>query len=349
MIGGRSTAGERPAPAIAGPIHAMPVQHLLREQLGVIARHQVLCAGGNDNLIERMLRRNEWRAIHPGVYVDHTGLPTPEQQRMAAVLFAWPAALVGESALLAHGVRNLAEPEIRVGVTEGRRVRPPVGVGIQRLRDFDTRVMWNRTPPQLRLEDAALQVASRRWSTAGESGAVAVLADVCQQRFTTAERLREALDPKIRLAGRRFLADLLDDVASGAHSLLEHRYLSRVERAHGLPRGRRQSPFDDGRRHGFRDVRYPKQALLVELDGRLGHEFARDQWADLARDLHAAVEGQLTVRLGWGPVSDACRLAPLLGQLLAARGWAGRPSRCAKCVDAGNPSAPGACDVPVMG
>ena len=71
------------------------MHHLLHDQLGVIARRQVLAAGGDDNLIERLVRRNEWRAVHPGVYVDHTGVPTREQQRMAAVLFAWPAALVG--------------------------------------------------------------------------------------------------------------------------------------------------------------------------------------------------------------------------------------------------------------
>ena len=325
------------------------MHHLLHDQLGVIARRQVLAAGGDDNLIERLVRRNEWRAIHPGVYVDHTGVPTREQQRMAAVLFAWPAALVGESALLAHGVRNVTEPEIRVGIAESRRVRPPAGVAVVRLRDFDERVIWNRTPPRLRLEDAALDVASRRWMTGGERGTVAVLADVCQQRVTTAARLHDALGQQLRLPGRRFLADLLGDVATGTHSLLEHRYLSRVERAHGLPRGRRQSEFRTGDRRGFRDVRYPKQGLLVELDGRLGHEFAEDQWADLIRDLLAAVEGQLTVRLGWGPVTDACRLAPLLGRLLQARGWAGRPSRCRKCADAGNLSAPGAGDVPAIG
>ena len=67
-----------------------------------------------------------------------------------------------------------------------------------------------------------------------------------------------------------------------------------------------------------RDVEYVEQALLLELDGRLGHELALDRWDDLERpeDLVAATTGRLTLRAGWGQVIQPCRLAGMLARLL---------------------------------
>jgi hypothetical protein len=290
---------------------------VLREHGGVISRRLVIEAGGDDNLIERMIRRNEWRSLHAGVYVDHTGQPTDEQRRIGAVLYGWPAALAGESALLANGVRNITEDLIRISVARGRKVVAPPGVCVTRLKGFDERVQWNRSPPRLRIEEAALEVASRRRLRSGEGDAVALLADLCQQRLSTPDRLLEELAKHPRLPGRPFIHSVLDDVATGAFSLLEQRYLTRVERAHGLPRGIRQERFSNPWRTGFRDVRYPGQAVLVELDGRSGHEFAADRWADLERDLVAVtgVSSPSASPGGWWPVRvdwlswwrDSCR------------------------------------------
>lgn len=66
-------------------------------------------------------------------------------------------------------------------------------------------------------------------------GVVAVLADACQDRRTSAARLATALDAHPRLRQRRLLEEVLADVAVGALSPLERRYLRDVERAHGLP------------------------------------------------------------------------------------------------------------------
>jgi hypothetical protein len=64
---------------------------------------------------------------------------------------------------------------------------------------------------------------------------------------------------------------------------------------------------------GYRDVEYLGTATVVELDGRLGHEWQQDRWHDLDRDVDAAVAGDLTIRLGWqqeGP-RMRCGLADL--------------------------------------
>lgn len=86
-------------------------------------------------------------------------------------------------------------------------------------------------------------------------------------------------------------------------------------------------------RRGLRDVEYVDFGLVVELDGRLGHDgpVARDR--DLERDLDAAVHGdRLTLRLGWGQVSERpCATATKIARALRARGWRGTVARCPAC------------------
>jgi hypothetical protein len=88
----------------------------------------------------------------------------------------------------------------------------------------------------------------------------------------------------------------------------------------------------------FRDVEYLAMATVVELDGRLGHKWQRDRWRDLDRDVDSAVDGDLTVRLGWQQVLDPCRTAGLVARLLAARGWTGELRGCSPTCTAVGPS-----------
>jgi hypothetical protein len=59
-------------------------------------------------------------------------------------------------------------------------------------------------------------------------------------RTRSRRRLSCALERLGNLKGRASLVGVLRDVAEGAYSVLERRYLRDVERAHGLPAGRRQ-------------------------------------------------------------------------------------------------------------
>lgn len=329
-------------------------RHLTRQR-GLINRYQVLAAGGDDLLIERRVRRREWARVLPGVYVDHTGPLDWEQRAWAAVLRAWPAALTGDSALRAFGARpsNGRDPQpaaIHIAIARERRFVGPDWVTVMRIDDYDERVLDNLSPPRVRMEEALLVVAA---AEADNASALAVLADACQSGRTTAGRLVAALGTMTRQRGRAFLLEVLDDVAQGAYSVLEQRYLDLVERAHGLPDGERQQRVDLGSRCGFRDVAYPAHAAVVELDGRLGHESARDRWRDLERDLLGAVHGQLTIRIGWAQVLEPCRLAGWVAELLAQRGWSGTSRPCGPgcrvngAVDSGGGSAPGADHAPL--
>ena len=298
---------------------------LLREQDGVAARSQVLALAGTDNDIERLVRRRDLTPIHPGTYLEHTGPPSWRQRARAAVLHHRPAALSGASALCWAGVPDLEDGPVELVVPRTRCVVPAPGVTVRRIATYSAWVLDGLSPPRVALEHAVLELASRATS---EDAAMARIGEACQSRRTTPERLLAALGAMPRLPRRRYLLTILDDAATGAYSVLERRYLTAVERPHGLPTGRRQRRVRLGRAAAYRDVDYLGLATVVELDGRLGHEATTDRWADLDRDLAAVVEGTLTVRIGWRQVLEPCRLAGLLDQVLRARGWDGAVRRC---------------------
>ncbi|MGE2836860.1 type IV toxin-antitoxin system AbiEi family antitoxin domain-containing protein [Mycobacterium sp. SMC-4] len=292
----------------------MDIDEVLHLQCGVIARRQVLVAGPSDHDIRRLLRRRQWARVHDGVYVDHTGPLTWRQRAWAAVLYAAPAALCLESALSEQGALiHVAVDRKRAMLTE------PTGVRIHHLAHLDERALWNVGPPRLRYEEAALDVACE---AASEFEAIAVLANACQSRRTTAIRLLATLDARRRIPRRRRLRAVLVDIAEGSCSVLERAYLQRVERAHGLPRAVRQRRSASSAGVSFRDAEYG-QRLIVELDGRLFHDSATARNRDLQRDLDAAVDGRFTVRLSYQQVIDRpCQTANKIAQLMTRLGIA---------------------------
>lgn len=312
---------------------------LMSAQEGVVSRRQVHAHRLDDSFIESRIRRKDWARVHRGVYVDHTGPPTWKQRAWAAVLVTWPSALCHESALVIAGLRStdpaaLRRPVIHVAVDQSRRVGKVPGVRIHRVTDLAEVVQPSRSLPRVRLEHALLDVAS---GARDDARAIAVLADACQAGRTSPARLTAHLRDRIRLPRRRFLLQVLEDVAAGAYSVLEHRYLTRVERPHGLPTAERQRRVRPGRAVGYRDVEYLATATIVELDGRLGHEWQRDRWDDLDRDLDSAVAGDFTVRLGWQQILDPCRTAAHVFALLTARGWSGELRPCGSGCAAARP------------
>jgi hypothetical protein len=326
-------------------------QTSLAAQDGVISRRQLLAEGFNDNDIERLLRRRALRSVHAGVYVEHTGPLTWRQRAWAAVLACWPAALYGRSAVRAADSSPRHEPPrsqdelIDVGIEHPRKKLAPPGVRVHRVVGLEQKVLWNLGPPRMRTEEAVLAMCADEKS---DDGALAIAADACQRRRTTPPRLLEAL------AGRRirhgaWLRVVLEDIASGAHSLLEHGYLHRVERAHGLPPARRQLHESVEESSIYRDALYEEQGVVVELDGRVGHEWTDERWDDMDRDLDAGADGLLSVRLGWRHVfGTSCWTAERIDRILRRRGWEGRIHPCGPDCSAlaGRPPAPGASQRP---
>lgn len=315
---------------LPGIFRFMSIEELLDLQSGVISRAQVHACGDKPWDIKRRLRRREWVRLLPGVYVDHTGEPTWHQCAWAGVLYLEPAALAGNSAVRAvvgPAWRHHDDDDpIEIAIPSDRNVEVPAGYRRRRTSYLDERVQWQTHPPRVRIEEAALDLAA---AAPTEFAAIGLLADVCQTRRTTAPRLLKACAGRRRLRRRRWLGAVLTDIAEGTCSVLEHAYLTRVERAHGLPAPRRQADAESDRGPAYRDVEYDAFGLVVELDGRLFHNSASQRDVDLDRDLDAAVDGRLSVRLGWGQVVDrGCRSAGKVAELLQLRGWTGSPRDC---------------------
>jgi hypothetical protein len=307
----------------------MKVWEILLAQDGVITRAQVIAAGEKDQDIRRRLARREWSRVHPGVFVHHNGPPTWNQLAWAAVLFYWPAALEGPSALHAYRVRGYSPKDdgpVHVCVDRARSIKRRVGIVVYQLARVDSLCKMDMSPPRQSLEHALLSVASRKKRL---DASVATLADAVQAGRTTSDRLRKALDARPKLRHRGVLFEVLNDVHDGVRSALEQRYLRQVERPHGLPRGARQEPLVLSRKRGYPDVHYEEQHVLVHLDGKIGHTDSLDRWADFDRDLAGLIEGSLvSVRVGWAQVLDPCRLAGSIGSLLQTRGWNGAVRPC---------------------
>ena len=84
------------------------------------------------------------------------------------------------------------------------------------------------------------------------------------------------------------------------------------------------------------DNDYEPFGVVVELDGRLGHE-GEGIFRDRTRDNVTTVSGKVSLRFGWADVDgQACEVAHDVAVLLWSRGWRGE----LKCCGAGCRSSP---------
>jgi hypothetical protein len=292
----------------------------------VVARHQLLALGLTPAQTLTEVEARRWQRAYPGVYATFTG-DLPSLARVwAALLHAGPgAAAAGRTALWLAGLP--AEPAtVSVAVPTDRKVRRQPGMTVHRVRNLEPAVHPAAVPRRLRVEPALLQLTAR---TSTPDQVADLVIRVCQHRLTTAARLRAELGRMARHRWRPLLADLLAEVEDGVRSALERRWLHRVERAHGLPPARRDQAerAPDGSRR-YRDLRYHRWAVVIELDGREAHP-DEEAFRDRARDNRAARSGELALTYGWREVaSDPCGIAAEVGAVLTTNGWSGRLRRC---------------------
>lgn len=297
------------------------LRYLLDAQAGTAHRRQLLDCGLTDNDIRRMVRCRELVRVHPGVYINHTGPPTWASRAWAAVLFYGDAALCHRSALDGSG-----DP-IHVAIEHPRKGARISGVTLHRLTGLADKVQWHRSPPRLRIEEAALDVAGEAPTTAR---AVDVVTEVCNRRATTPQRLLEALERRRRTPRGQELRRALRDVADGTQSALEAG-LVRVMRAHALPLGRRQVRHTTPQGVVYRDHLLDDLGVVLELDGHVWHGDPAARARDMSRDLAAAGDGLLTIRLGWTHVhAEPCVTAAGLVAVVRQRGWRGVPRACCR-------------------
>ena len=291
----------------------------------VLTREQAIGFGVTDRPLGRLVASGRWQRLARGVYYLQSGPPPWLAWAWAGVLVGGDAArLAGLAAAHLHAIAE-APDQLDVLVPLSRGL--PLTTGPWSFRREGPGVRGRRSvgmPPRLGLEDTVLDLVA---VCTDPSEVVGWVTSAVQTRRTSPARLRRALASRRLQRHRRLLEDLLLDVAAGAVTPLELGYLRKVERPHQLPVGRRQRR----RRRTEVDVWYEEYGLLVELDGRLGHE-GMGRFRDMHRDNASTSDGLATLRYGHADVhGSSCQVARQVAENLIRRGWDGSPTRCDSC------------------
>jgi very-short-patch-repair endonuclease len=300
-------------------------------QADAIARRQGVLAGVKPYTMRNRVRSGRWQRLQRGVYATFSGEPARETVLWAALLRAGPGAVLShQTAAERHGLIDEPSPFITITVPAARhpaRVKTIPGVVIHRSDAILRTTHPVMLPPCTRVEDTVLDLiqAARTFDEA-----YAWICRAIGRRRTTADRIRRAMDDRKMMRWRREIAMALGDAEDGALSVLEYRYVRRVERPHGLPVARRQARVRQRTGNRYLDNLYEEYGVCVELDGTAAHP-ADEQWRDKRRDNINTADGLVTLRFGVPELGDhRCESARQVATLLRRHGWAGFPRPCGR-------------------
>lgn len=295
----------------------------------VCTYEQARAAGLSPGAIRRRVDSGRWHRLHKGVFQIVPEPPGISARMWAAHLTLGPLSVAAGAAAghywgLLDGehppgrpVRMLLEDSIRRGAS---------GIEVRRVQDPLSRAHPSRRPPLLTVEHAVLDLVA---IASSDSDAVEVVLRSCRLRLTTPDRILRAMRTMLRVRRRRLIESVCADSRDGLTSPLEIRYLRDVVLPHGLPRGRGQAPARSESGTAYRDILYEGYGVIIELDGRLGHESESGVFRDQSRDNAATLTGAATLRFGWLAVGgQPCSVAAQVATLLRLRGWQNQPRRC---------------------
>jgi hypothetical protein len=307
--------------------HESALRKLVDSQAGIVSRSQMHDLGIATNFVRAELRARRWQRVHPGVIATFTG-PLADLARVwAAVLYAGDDAVAcRDTAAWLWELRSDVSLPITVCIPHGCQTVPSrPDIRILQSRRLAERTHPARMPPCTTLEDTVLDLV---YVAGSEHRVIDLVLFACQQRLTTPSKLAARAAARHRLRWRSLLEGLLLDVSDGVASPLERYYARNVERAHGLPHGERNHAEGSAGRRRYRDVRYPRWGLVVELDGAAAHPTDRRELDDL-RDNEVTARCERTLRYGWRSVTGtSCAVAEQVSDLLRQGGWTGRPNAC---------------------
>jgi hypothetical protein len=296
---------------------------LLGFQARVVSRRQAEQYGISKATLHRRIRSGAWQRMDRATYATFSGVPPREARLWSALLRAGQGAVLShETAAELHGLIDKPSGKIHVTVPANRdpaKRRGIRGVIIHRSRNVVSERLPPWEPPRTPAAETVLDLVSAARDF-DEAYNWLVLAD--GRRLASAAAIRSAMAARKRMRWRAWLDDALTDVKAGVMSPLERRYVQDVERAHGLPGGRRQARRELGGGVRFLDNYYDDFRLCVELDGRLSHP-PEQKWRDADRDSDNLLRDDIvTVRLGMPHVtSRRCEQAAKLAALFIRRGW----------------------------
>jgi very-short-patch-repair endonuclease len=282
--------------------------------------------GLSSDSIRQLVRAGRWQFVRRGVYVVFSGPLNREAVLWAAVCYSGvDAALSHQTAAELHKITDRPSESIHVTIPDWRRARPSPGLAIHHSSRIALATHPALRPPRTRVVDTVLDLVAQAKTF---DDAFGIASASCQRRLTTAALLLEAMDERPRIRWRSEMSAALGDIGVGVHSVLEYLYVTRVERAHGLPVATRQADLRSDRRNRYLDNLYEEYGLCVELDGKQAHPDDQ-RWQDLRRINEITEKGLVTLRYGWLDIRiQQCKTAGQIGSTLNKRGWIGSLRRC---------------------
>ena len=319
------------ASQVVGPDRLIAWRSLLQSQHGLATLQQMMEFGLTWNGVAAQLAARRWEHVLPRVYSTVTGPLSAPARLTAALLYGGPTAILSHrTAAELWGLLPVQDGPVHLTVPYTcSAVSQPPSVVVHRSRAH-RHIAVIADPPRSAIADTAVDVAvAEPDPVAARRMLVALLATGRVAVGAVDQRLEER--PARRY--RRALAEAVRLVRDGVHSALEELYAVEVERAHGLPDGRRQEPVVvDGVRL-YEDVVYDHVGapLTVRLDGRT-HLVDGVAFRDRRRDNAAELAGRSRLVYGWRDLSaDPCAAAAEVTTVLRRLGWSGARTTCPRC------------------
>jgi very-short-patch-repair endonuclease len=242
--------------------------------------------------VQRRLEAGRLHAVHRGVYAVGHRLLAREGWWLAAVLAG------GEGAVLSHataaalwGIRGTAATKVDVTVARDRRQRARIRFHRTALQpdEVTTEERIPVTTPVRTLLDLAKRLDQNRLARAVDRTELL--------RLTSPHSLDASLARHPTAPGARKLKAIVESGRIGAtvtRSELENRFLAFLDESL-LPR-----PQTNARIEGFEvDCVWPKQRVIVELDGAAFHSTTTAFERDRERDRVLTAAGWRVVRVTW--------------------------------------------------
>ncbi|MFD9679963.1 type IV toxin-antitoxin system AbiEi family antitoxin domain-containing protein [Rhodococcus sp. NPDC059969] len=329
------------------------LRRLFDFQHGLATNKQLRPFGYSPRRIQHLVESGQWTTVLHGVQSSTNGPLNRAMILEAALLFG------GGETYLSHrtaaeewGLTHIeSELPVHITVRYGRSSRcqnptfrpersptRPVplgwstahpGVIVHRSR-AQAHIGVATQPARTSLADTAIDLAVAEPSARDAARSLVRSATACKVSQMALRTRMECRRPRRYVKALSSTLDLLD---RGVQSVLEHRYAIEVERAHGLPEARRQSPVLVDGRTLYEDVDYRNcgVALIVRLDGFAFHSSRATALRDRRRGNASELSGNATLVFGWEEVEGAsCRTAAEVRAVLERGGWWG-PNPCPRC------------------
>lgn len=239
-----------------------------------------------------------------------------------------PAVLDGISALIAAGLKGVAEDAVHVAVPKSANPRRCRGAVVHETRRYESECVLDGRVPRMKPSTAAVHAAL--WARSDRQAALYVLA-AAQQRLFTVQDFADEVAKVRRDKRRRLLRALYADLAGGIESVGERDFALGC-RARGYPEPTRQTVRYTETGRLIYDNDFDPYDVTAEIDG--SQHLDPSSWiGDALKQNVVSIEGRTVIRIP----NLALRLCPepffeQLEQALRRGGWAGpisseRPKR----------------------